>query len=69
VASENALDAWRAADIPSSELSATTPLRRVGQPDEIAEVVGYLVADASSFVTGQVLSADGGPQLTGIPLD
>jgi citronellol/citronellal dehydrogenase len=69
VASENALTAWDAAAIPTEVLSATTPLRRVGQPSEIADLVRYLAGDAASFVTGQVISADGGPQMTGIPLD
>ncbi len=37
-----------------------TPLGRPGTPDDIANAVVYLVSDAAGFVTGQVLSVDGG---------
>jgi acetoacetyl-CoA reductase/3-oxoacyl-[acyl-carrier protein] reductase len=36
------------------------PVRRLGRPDEIARVVGFLCADASSYITGQVWSVNGG---------
>lgn len=36
-----------------------TPLRRVGQPEDVAAAVTYLVSDAASFITGQTLRADG----------
>lgn len=36
------------------------PLRKLGQPSEIAEVVAFFASDAASFITGQVLSVCGG---------
>ncbi|MEK8052528.1 SDR family oxidoreductase [Ideonella sp. DXS22W] len=39
---------------------ATTPLRRIGEPDEIAGAAVYLAAPASRFMTGQTLVIDGG---------
>ena len=39
---------------------AQTPLRRLGAPEDIARTVLYLVSDESSFITGQLLAADGG---------
>ena len=39
---------------------AITPLGRLGAPEEIADVVAYLVSSASSFVNGTVVTADGG---------
>ncbi|MBL6615740.1 MAG: glucose 1-dehydrogenase [Reyranella sp.] len=41
-------------------LSASVPLGRVGRPEEIARAVLFLASDEASFVTGQVLTADGG---------
>jgi NAD(P)-dependent dehydrogenase (short-subunit alcohol dehydrogenase family) len=40
--------------------AATTPLRRAGSPEEIAGVVAFLLSEDSSYMTGQVVSADGG---------
>src|ERR1700710_1275055 len=40
--------------------TAGTPLRRIGEPDEIAGAVAYLGSDASTFMTGQTIVVDGG---------
>jgi len=41
-------------------VAAGLPLRRMGTPDEVAEAVVWLSSDASSYVVGHVLAADGG---------
>ena len=40
--------------------NAATPLRRIGMPDEIGPVAAFLAGPGSSFITGQVIVADGG---------
>ncbi|MDQ0251231.1 NAD(P)-dependent dehydrogenase (short-subunit alcohol dehydrogenase family) [Sphingomonas kyeonggiensis] len=40
--------------------NATTPLRRIGEPEEIAGAVVYLASRASAFMTGQAMVIDGG---------
>ena len=40
--------------------TATTPLRRIGEPDEIAGAAIFLASQAGSFVTGQAIVVDGG---------
>jgi 3-oxoacyl-[acyl-carrier protein] reductase len=41
-------------------VKAVTPIGRFVQPEEIAEPVLFLASDAASFITGSVLSIDGG---------
>jgi len=41
-------------------LVSGVPLRRVGEPDEVANAIVFLASDRSSFTTGQILSVDGG---------
>ena len=43
--------------------ASTTPLRRAGTPAEIADVVAFLLSDEAGYVTGHVLSADGGASI------
>jgi len=43
-----------------AELAEETPLGKLGTPGDIAEAVSFLVSDKASFITGQVLSPNGG---------
>ena len=41
-------------------LAEETPLRRLGLPEDIAQAVSFLASEKASFITGQVLTSDGG---------
>ena len=41
-------------------MASAVPLGRAGRPEEIARAIVFLASDAASFVTGQIVSADGG---------
>lgn len=43
----------------------TTPLRRLAEPEDIARVIAFLVGQDSGWLSGQVLTADGGLSVTG----
>ena len=47
-----------------NRLQQDTPLRRTGDPAELAGLVVYLASDAASFLTGQVIAHDGGWTVT-----
>ncbi len=53
------MNASLSADILSS-LAEETPLGRIGSPHEIASLALYLASDSASFITGQVIGANGG---------
>ena len=42
------------------EVIARTPMRRIGEPEEVASAVAFLCLPASSYVTGECIAVDGG---------
>jgi NAD(P)-dependent dehydrogenase (short-subunit alcohol dehydrogenase family) len=54
------LDRFTGTPANKAALVSKVPLGRVGKPDDIANAVLFLAADASSFMTGQIVSVDGG---------
>jgi 3-oxoacyl-[acyl-carrier protein] reductase len=47
-------------DLDEKQLSAMVPLRRFGTPEEVAEVVSFLVSESASYITGEIISVNGG---------
>ena len=50
------------------DLTAVTPLGRIGEAEEAAEAAVFLASDSASFITGQILAVDGGRTMLG-PMD
>jgi len=47
-------------DLPEKELKKMIPLNRFGTADEVANLVGFLASDESSYITGEVININGG---------
>jgi len=47
------------------QMNKVTPMRRLGEPAEIANAVAFLLSEKASFITGQLLSVDGGGAVRG----
>jgi NAD(P)-dependent dehydrogenase (short-subunit alcohol dehydrogenase family) len=43
-----------------NNMSNRNPMKKIGQPDDIAHMAAFLLSDNSSWITGQILSIDGG---------
>ncbi len=57
---ELAVEQGRARDAVVAEWTGNIPVKRMGEPDEIAAMVGFLASDAAAYLTGQTLVVDGG---------
>ena len=60
IATELAQKAVLTDDAAKARIMSRTPMRRFGQPSEIADVVAWLASDAASYVTGEIVTVDGG---------
>ncbi|MDR3262063.1 MAG: 3-oxoacyl-ACP reductase FabG [Tannerella sp.] len=47
-------------ELDEASLKANIPLKRFGKPEEVAALVGFLSSDASAYITGEIISINGG---------
>jgi len=60
IATELAKNAVLGSEEAKLRIMSRTPMKRLGEPREIADVCAFLVSDASSYVTGEIVYVDGG---------
>jgi NAD(P)-dependent dehydrogenase (short-subunit alcohol dehydrogenase family) len=60
IATELAAAAVLTSDEARQRILSRTPMKRLGEPYEIADVVAWLASDAASYVTGEIVTVDGG---------
>jgi 3-oxoacyl-[acyl-carrier protein] reductase len=47
-------------DLPLDKIKPMIPMKRIGKPKEVADVVSFLCSDKATYITGQVISVNGG---------
>ena len=60
IATELAAKAVLTSPEATARIMSRTPMKRLGQPSEIADTVAYLASDAASYITGEIVVVDGG---------
>ncbi|MBK8358433.1 MAG: SDR family oxidoreductase [Comamonadaceae bacterium] len=60
IATELAAKAVLTSDEAKAKIMMRTPMKRLGEPTEIADTVAYLASDAASYITGEIVVVDGG---------
>jgi len=60
IATELAAKAVLTSEDAKARIMSRTPMKRLGEPAEIADTVAYLVSDAASYITGEIVVVDGG---------
>lgn len=60
IATELAAQAVLTSDDARRKILSRTPMKRLGEPEEVADVVAWLASDAASYVTGEIVTVDGG---------
>ncbi|MDB5777659.1 MAG: short-chain dehydrogenase/reductase [Polaromonas sp.] len=60
IATELAARAVLTSEEAKARIMSRTPMRRLGEPSEIADTVAYLASDAASYITGEIVVVDGG---------
>jgi 3-oxoacyl-[acyl-carrier protein] reductase len=51
---------WVAAAIDARRIAELVPMKRAGRPEEVADLVGFLVSPQAAYITGQTISINGG---------